>query len=185
MLANCHGHFFKTHYLFSVFTQTSLYGSYFTIALPTQCLSYYLKGLDPTQTHLPSCFNIYTLQMAIMKNPTILQVLITLTMNALPLLSLLLLLPLTLSTTSAQLRVDHYRNTCPNVESIVHAAVKQKFEQTFTTAPGTLRLFFHDCFIRVIPSFTLLVLQLCDRIEDNMQMKLSVEVFWMCVYIGM
>ncbi|KAL6212647.1 hypothetical protein ACLB2K_017865 [Fragaria x ananassa] len=85
--------------------------------------------------------------MPIMKNPTILQVLITLTMNALPLLSLLLL-PLTLSTTSAQLRVDHYRNTCPNVESIVRAAVKQKFEQTFTTAPGTLRLFFHDCFIR-------------------------------------
>lgn len=50
----------------------------------------------------------------------------------------------------AQLHLNYYHNSCPNVESIVRAAVKQKFDQTFVTAPATLRLFFHDCFVRVL-----------------------------------
>ncbi|KAI5415048.1 Peroxidase 16 [Lathyrus oleraceus] len=61
-------------------------------------------------------------------------------------LSLLLLL--TASTTSAQLTRGFYNNVCPNVEQVVRAAVTQKFQQTFVTAPATLRLFFHDCFVR-------------------------------------
>ncbi|QCD99624.1 peroxidase 16-like [Vigna unguiculata] len=48
----------------------------------------------------------------------------------------------------AQLGVDYYRNTCPNVESIVRRAVEVKFQQTDVTVPATLRLFFHDCFVR-------------------------------------
>ncbi|XP_047152636.1 peroxidase 45-like [Vigna umbellata] len=48
----------------------------------------------------------------------------------------------------AQLRVDYYRNTCPNVESIVRRAVEMKLQQTDVTVPATLRLFFHDCFVR-------------------------------------
>ncbi|XP_027077507.2 peroxidase 51 [Coffea arabica] len=48
---------------------------------------------------------------------------------------------------SAQLKRNYYANTCPNVESIVRNAVTQKFQQTFITVPGTLRLFFHDCFV--------------------------------------
>ncbi|XP_059461415.1 peroxidase 45-like [Corylus avellana] len=59
-----------------------------------------------------------------------------------------LLLPLLLPTTSAQLRSDFYKNTCPNVESLVRSAVATKFQQTFVTVPATLRLFFHDCFVR-------------------------------------
>lgn len=67
-----------------------------------------------------------------------------------PILQSLLLLSLILLPTSfAQLRRGYYKNTCPNVESIVHAAVQAKFRQTFTTAPATLRLFFHDCFVQV------------------------------------
>ncbi|KAK8604594.1 hypothetical protein V6N13_099530 [Hibiscus sabdariffa] len=61
------------------------------------------------------------------------------------------LLPLLLTTISAQttkLTPNFYRTTCPNVESIVQSAVRQKFQQTFVTAPATLRLFFHDCFVR-------------------------------------
>lgn len=48
---------------------------------------------------------------------------------------------------SAQLKRNYYANICPNVESIVRNAVTQKFQQTFVTVPGTLRLFFHDCFV--------------------------------------
>ncbi|KAF9600760.1 hypothetical protein IFM89_012204 [Coptis chinensis] len=48
---------------------------------------------------------------------------------------------------SAQLRQNYYKDVCPNVESIVTGAVTQKFQQTFVTVPGTLRLFFHDCFV--------------------------------------
>ncbi|XP_021276673.1 peroxidase 16 [Herrania umbratica] len=61
-----------------------------------------------------------------------------------------ILLPLLFTIASAQtrLRPDFYRKTCPNVESIVRSAVQTKFQQTFVTAPGTLRLFFHDCFVR-------------------------------------
>ncbi|KAL2464276.1 Peroxidase 16 [Forsythia ovata] len=59
-----------------------------------------------------------------------------------------LLFSLLLATAYAQLRTDFYRNTCPNVESLVRSAVQRKFQQTFVTAPATLRLFFHDCFVR-------------------------------------
>ncbi|KZV57008.1 peroxidase 73 [Dorcoceras hygrometricum] len=64
-----------------------------------------------------------------------------------------LLLPLTLSvflfsgSISAQLKLNFYSNTCPDVEKIVRAAVTAKFRQTFVTVPATLRLFFHDCFV--------------------------------------
>ncbi|ONI27354.1 hypothetical protein PRUPE_1G081600 [Prunus persica] len=59
-----------------------------------------------------------------------------------------LLIPFLLGTACAQLRTDFYKGTCPNVESLVTSAVKTKFQQTFVTAPATLRLFFHDCFVR-------------------------------------
>ncbi|XP_028751342.1 peroxidase 16-like [Neltuma alba] len=49
---------------------------------------------------------------------------------------------------SAQLRKGFYSKTCPNLEKYVRSAVSTKFQQTFVTAPGTLRLFFHDCFVR-------------------------------------
>ncbi|KAH6760217.1 Peroxidase superfamily protein [Perilla frutescens var. frutescens] len=49
--------------------------------------------------------------------------------------------------TSAQLRQNYYAATCPDVESIVKKAVTAKFQQTFVTAPATIRLFFHDCFV--------------------------------------
>ncbi|KAJ0980273.1 hypothetical protein J5N97_008528 [Dioscorea zingiberensis] len=59
----------------------------------------------------------------------------------------LLLLFINLSFSYAQLSQNYYSKTCPNVESIVRQAVTAKFQQTFVTVPGTLRLFFHDCFV--------------------------------------
>lgn len=61
--------------------------------------------------------------------------------------SLCVSLCLLLCPTSAQLKTNYYANICPNVESIVKDAVTKKFRQTFVTVPGTLRLFFHDCFV--------------------------------------
>ncbi|XAR57726.1 Peroxidase [Bertholletia excelsa] len=49
---------------------------------------------------------------------------------------------------SAQLKQNFYAGVCPNVESIVRSVVAQKFKETFVTVPGTLRLFFHDCFVQ-------------------------------------
>ncbi|KAL8117697.1 peroxidase 73 [Apium graveolens] len=43
---------------------------------------------------------------------------------------------------------NYYANVCPNVESIVRKVVQSKIKQTFVTIPGTLRLFFHDCFVQ-------------------------------------
>nr|XP_043624374.1 peroxidase 16-like [Erigeron canadensis] len=60
----------------------------------------------------------------------------------------LLFLSLFIASSYAQLKQNFYQSTCPNVESIVRSAVAKKFQQTFVTAPGTLRLFFHDCFVR-------------------------------------
>lgn len=49
---------------------------------------------------------------------------------------------------ATELRHDYYRGSCPNVESIVGNEVRKKHNETFVTAPATLRLFFHDCFIQ-------------------------------------
>ncbi|KAL5201507.1 hypothetical protein ABZP36_035861 [Zizania latifolia] len=49
----------------------------------------------------------------------------------------------------AGLSPDHYRRTCPGVESIVRSAVARKVRETVVTVPATLRLFFHDCFVEV------------------------------------
>ncbi|XP_072953017.1 peroxidase 16-like [Typha angustifolia] len=58
--------------------------------------------------------------------------------------SLLILTP----PATAQLRQNYYANVCPNVESIVRATVSQKLQTNFAAAAGTLRVFFHDCFVR-------------------------------------
>ncbi|CAJ2637785.1 unnamed protein product [Trifolium pratense] len=63
-------------------------------------------------------------------------------------LSIFVLVIVCVQTSSAQLSKGFYGNTCPNVEQLVRSAVELKFKQTFVTAPATLRLFFHDCFVR-------------------------------------
>lgn len=73
-----------------------------------------------------------------------------------------------LPTASAPLRQNYYSNICPNVKSIVRAAVMQKFQQTFVTAPATLRLFFHDCFVQVCSiSFNFVILYFLLSYECN------------------
>ena len=45
---------------------------------------------------------------------------------------------------------NFYNSSCPDVESIVQQAVNKKFNETFITIPGTLRLILHDCFVEVL-----------------------------------
>uniref|UniRef100_A0ACD5V0L4 Uncharacterized protein n=1 Tax=Avena sativa TaxID=4498 RepID=A0ACD5V0L4_AVESA len=49
---------------------------------------------------------------------------------------------------SAQLRQNYYASSCPSAESTVRSVISQHVQQSFAVAPGTLRLFFHDCFVR-------------------------------------
>ncbi|CAI9270002.1 unnamed protein product [Lactuca saligna] len=46
------------------------------------------------------------------------------------------------------LTVDYYSKTCPHLEQIVSSVVSQKFKVSPATAPATIRLFFHDCFVQ-------------------------------------
>ncbi|XP_041019447.1 peroxidase 16-like [Juglans microcarpa x Juglans regia] len=74
---------------------------------------------------------------------------------------------LLLTVAYAHLHVDHYRHSCPNVEAIVRSAVKHKFQETFVTAPATLRLFFHDCFVRGCDASIILATRNHTSEKDN------------------
>lgn len=54
-----------------------------------------------------------------------------------------------LSRNASALKQNYYAKTCPNLEKLVRGAVQKKMAQTPIAAPATLRLFFHDCFVRV------------------------------------
>ncbi|CAL5077377.1 unnamed protein product [Urochloa decumbens] len=62
-------------------------------------------------------------------------------------LLLLLAASATSSTAAQQLRRNYYAGVCPDVESIVRAAVTKKYRETFITVGATVHLFFHDCFV--------------------------------------
>ncbi|KAL5724842.1 peroxidase [Ranunculus cassubicifolius] len=53
---------------------------------------------------------------------------------------------LVLGKVEGQLSENFYRFSCPNVEGIVNGMIRAKLG-SLATIPGTLRLFFHDCFI--------------------------------------
>ena len=60
-------------------------------------------------------------------------------------LQLVLLSPIA----AAQLRTGYYASICPNLETIVRSSVKQSMAQSQISGPAALRLFFHDCAVRV------------------------------------
>ncbi|KAJ9540739.1 hypothetical protein OSB04_027245 [Centaurea solstitialis] len=73
----------------------------------------------------------------------------------------------------AQLKQNYYANICPNVETIVRNAVRAKVQQTFVTIPGTLRLFFHDCFVQGCDASVMIMSSGSNTAEKDHQDNLS------------
>ncbi|KAK9131960.1 hypothetical protein Scep_011488 [Stephania cephalantha] len=48
---------------------------------------------------------------------------------------------------SSALRVDFYSKSCPQFEQLVSSITSQQFKDSPVSAPATIRLFFHDCFV--------------------------------------
>ncbi|KAM3362203.1 peroxidase 19 [Capsicum galapagoense] len=46
-----------------------------------------------------------------------------------------------------QLSVNYYAKSCPQVESLVGSVTSNMFKEAPASAPATIRLFFHDCFV--------------------------------------
>jgi hypothetical protein len=77
-----------------------------------------------------------------------------------------------------QLVVGYYAETCPNVESIVSNAVANAYQQDAGTAPGLLRLHFHDCFVQVLLLLLLPVNCKCVlHLEDTFRRLLPFDFF--------
>ncbi|XP_027339235.1 peroxidase 43 [Abrus precatorius] len=60
---------------------------------------------------------------------------------------LVLLFSFVMGSSKGQLQVGFYSNTCPQVESIVHAVVRDAVLSDHNMAAVLLRLHFHDCFV--------------------------------------
>ncbi|CAI9087338.1 OLC1v1021390C1 [Oldenlandia corymbosa var. corymbosa] len=46
-----------------------------------------------------------------------------------------------------QLSVDFYAKSCPQVDQLVASVTSAQFRESPVSAPATIRLFFHDCFV--------------------------------------
>ena len=68
---------------------------------------------------------------------------------ALLLLLLLVCITLLQCGSTEGLTVGFYNKICPGAEAAITNAVKSKFNTDKSVVPGILRLYFHDCFVRV------------------------------------
>ncbi|GMI82320.1 hypothetical protein like AT2G34060 [Hibiscus trionum] len=46
-----------------------------------------------------------------------------------------------------QIFVNYYAKSCPQVEQLIGSITSQQFKEAPVSAPATIRLFFHDCFV--------------------------------------
>ncbi|GKV36798.1 hypothetical protein SLEP1_g44891 [Rubroshorea leprosula] len=48
---------------------------------------------------------------------------------------------------ASQLSIDYYSKSCPQIEQLIGWIISQQFKEAPVSAPATIRLFFHDCFV--------------------------------------
>ncbi|XP_059072666.1 peroxidase 41-like isoform X2 [Cryptomeria japonica] len=88
-------------------------------------------------------------------------------------LHLILLLLISLPLVRAQLSVDYYKQNCPQVENIIRAEMIRKQSVNPTTAAGTLRIFFHDCFVEGCDASVLIRSTPKNKAEKDADINLS------------
>lgn len=71
-------------------------------------------------------------------------------MEALNLVLSLLMVMISPILGQAALKTGFYSSSCPKAESIVRSTVESHFNQDPTLAAALLRLHFHDCFVQVL-----------------------------------
>lgn len=74
---------------------------------------------------------------------------------------------------AAKLTPNYYQKTCPRVSEIVTQVVTSKQIANPTTAAGTLRLFFHDCFVGGCDASVLISTNTFNRAERDADINLS------------
>ncbi|XP_010928551.1 peroxidase 31 [Elaeis guineensis] len=74
---------------------------------------------------------------------------------------------------AAKLTPNYYRKTCPRAAEIVTQVVTGKQIANPTTAAGTLRLFFHDCFVGGCDASVLISTNAFNRAERDADINLS------------
>ncbi|XP_077237852.1 peroxidase 31-like [Tasmannia lanceolata] len=88
-------------------------------------------------------------------------------------LSILLILISTLINPSNSLSLDYYKKTCPRFEEILKNTVVDKQMKQPTTAGGTTRLFFHDCFVDGCDASVLISSNAFNKAERDHDINLS------------
>ncbi|KAK4399188.1 Peroxidase 19 [Sesamum angolense] len=80
-----------------------------------------------------------------------------------------------------QLSLDYYAKSCPQVDQLVASITSQQFKEAPISAPATIRLFFHDCFVEGCDASILISSKAASKefaekdAEDNKE--LAVEAF--------
>ncbi|XP_074586212.1 peroxidase 31-like [Curcuma longa] len=77
------------------------------------------------------------------------------------------------SPAAAKLSAAYYQKTCPNAEQIISEVVTSKQISNPTTAAGTLRLFFHDCFVGGCDASMLISSNVFNRAERDADDNIS------------
>ncbi|KAK6268681.1 hypothetical protein QUC31_012841 [Theobroma cacao] len=76
-----------------------------------------------------------------------------------------------------QLSVSYYAKSCPQLEQLIGSITSQQFKEAPVSAPATIRLFFHDCFVEGCDASILIATNPGNKIlaekdaEDNKDLR--------------